>query len=341
MSFASTFRRLAVAGVVGAVMAAAPASAQFRLVVVEPTTPLVLNSVMWLADQLGYYEREGVDVELIPVTDTPTAVAALLAGEGDMANVSLTAALSLVAQDLLGIKAVTSPDKFLPFSIVGDSSIHTVADLAGKTFGVASIGSLDYTLTNIVLEAMGVDPSTVTFIPIGPPPARGTALLAGQINATTMSVGTFLGLGDTSTLNVVVPVDEFLAHAGILNKVNIVPDEVLAERRDEVVAVVTALVKASRDFAADPNTWVEAMVIARPDYDRANLEILAQQFRGAWSVNGGMDLATIEAGVTAAYGTQDLAGLPMVDIDTWVDFTIADDAVAAAGGVADGDPAGR
>ncbi|MCW5715792.1 MAG: ABC transporter substrate-binding protein [Bauldia sp.] len=351
MSLASSIRRLAVAATVGTVIAAGPALAQgqpFRLIVVEPTTPLVLNSVMWLAEQLGYYEQEGVDVELVPVNDTPTAVAALIAGQGDMANVSLTAALGMVAQNLLPIKAVVSPDKFLPFSIVASNAIQSPADLAGKTFGVAAIGSLDYTLTNLVFAAIGVDPASVTFVAVGPPAQRGAALIAGQIDATTMSIGTYLGLEDKSNIQVLVPVDQYLMHAGILNKVNVVPDSVLTERRDDVVAVVRALTRAARDFAADPQLWIDAMIVARPDYDPANLAILAEQFRCAWSVNGGMDEPTITTGTTDAYGTADLAGMRMVEIGEWVDFTVADDANEALGGVMAAteacpalDPAGR
>jgi len=49
----------------------------FRIIVPEPETPLVPNSVIDLADRLGYYKREGVEVELIRVKATPAAVAAL------------------------------------------------------------------------------------------------------------------------------------------------------------------------------------------------------------------------------------------------------------------------
>jgi NitT/TauT family transport system substrate-binding protein len=343
MSFASSFRWLAAAGALGAALAsAAPASAQLRLIVTEPEIPLVLNSVMWLADQMGYYERAGVDVEIVRVTDTPTAVTALLAGEGDMANIAVPAAVAIAAQNLADIRAVTSPDKFLPFSIVTDNSIRSPADFAGKTYGIAAVGSLDHNLSLLVLQAIGVDPATVTFVPIGPPAQRGAALIAGQINATTMSIGTYLGLPDKTNIHVQVPVDEFLANAGVLNKVNVVRREYLETNRDDVVAFVTAITQAARDFAANPQLWIDAMVIARPEYARENLVILAEQFRGAWSVNAGMDAETIQAAVDAAYGTADLAGMRVVTLPEWVDFTVADEVIAALGGVdTTGDPAGR
>ena len=70
-----------------------------------------------------------------------------------------------------------------------------------------------------------------------------------------------------------------------------------------------ALVKASRDFAAKPELWVDAMVTARPDVDRATLEELARTFVGAWSVNGGLNRDEIEATVDWTYATPDFAGL--------------------------------
>ena len=75
-----------------------PAQADpFRLIVTDLETPLVPNSVMDLALQQGYFEREGVEVELVRVQQTPSALAALQAGEGEMANIGVDALLLLVA----------------------------------------------------------------------------------------------------------------------------------------------------------------------------------------------------------------------------------------------------
>lgn len=343
MSFTSSIRRLAIFAAVGTVVAAAPAAAQLRIIVTEQTIPVVANSVHWLADQLGYYERAGVEVEIIRVSDTPTAVTALLAGEGDMANIAVTAALGIAAQNLADIRAVSSPDKFLPFTIVSSNAITTPADLAGKTFGVAAIGSLDYNLSQLVLRGLGVDPATMTFVPIaGGPAGRGQALMAGQIDATTMSIGAYLGVPDKSNIRVAVTAPEFLSFASVLNKVNVVRAEYLETNRADVVAFVTAITQLARDFQANPQAWIDAMRVALPDYSAENLAIVAQQLNGLWSVNGGMDLATIQAAVTGGYASPDLAGMRVVEIGEWVDFTITDDVIAALGGVDPaGDPAGR
>src|SRR6185437_1198224 len=57
----------------------------FTIIVTDPDTPLVPNSVLELARSLGYFAREGVDVQFNRVNGTPMAVAALASGQGEMA----------------------------------------------------------------------------------------------------------------------------------------------------------------------------------------------------------------------------------------------------------------
>lgn len=330
-----TLRRL-VAAVALAGLALPAAAAPFRLITTDLEPQLVPNSVMDLAKSLGYFDREGVDVELVRVQQTPSAVAALQAGEGEMANVSVDAALQLVARDQLQVKAVVSPNKSLPFLIAGKTDIASVADLDGRSFGIGRVGSLDHSLSSKVLASKGVDPATLEFVAIGQPNVRAQALAAGQIDATTMSVGVWLALPDKDGLHVLVDPEAYFAAAPVLNKVNVVPDSVLRDRRDEVEKVVRAIVKASRSFAREPSLWVDAMAAARPDVGRDTLETLAKSFVPAWSVNGGLNRAEIAATVDWTYATPDFAGLRKVGIDEWVNLSVITD-VLKSEGIAPGD----
>ena len=306
-------------------------SAPFKLITTDLNAQLVPNSVMDLAVDLGYFAKEGVDVELVRVQQTPSAVAALQAGEGDMANISVDAALQLVARDQMKLKAVLSPNKSLPFLIAAKDSIGTVADLASKSFGVGRVGSLDYSLSSAVMRSKGLDPAKVDFVAVGQPNQRGVALAAGQIDATTMSIGVWLSLPDKSGLKVLVSQDDYYAAAPVLNKVNVVTDEVLKNKRDQVEAVTRALVKASRDFSNHPEIWVDAMVKARPDVDRATLETLAQSFVGSWSVNGGLNKDELANTVDWTYKGPDYKDLRKVSLDEWVDMSVIDGVLKSEG----------
>ena len=312
---------------VGADASAAP----FHLILTDLEPPLVPNSVMDLAVGLGYFEREGVEVELVRVQQTPSALAALQSGDGDMANISVDAVLQLVARNQVGLKAVASPNKSLPFLIAAADAVATPGDLSGRSFAIGRIGSLDQTLSSAVLRSMGVDPGSLEFVAIGQPNVRAQALAAGQVDATTMSIGVWMSLPDRAGLHVLVEPDAYYQAAPVLQKVNVVPDAVLAARRDDVEAVVRALTKAARDFAAEPGIWVDAMAAARPDVGREDLEALAAVFADSWSVNGGLNRKEIDHTVDWLYQGPDFSGLRKPEVSEWVDFSVLDDVLADLG----------
>lgn len=320
---------------------ALPAAAEpFRLITTDLEPQLVPNSVMDMAVNLGYFEREGVEVELVRVQQTPSAVAALQAGEGEMANISVDAALQLVARDQMQLKAVTSPNKSLPFLIAGKDDIASAADLAGHGFGIGRVGSLDHSLSTKVLASEGIDAEDLDFVSIGQPSVRAQALAAGQIDATTMSIGVWLSMPEKEGLHVLVDQDAYFAAAPVINKVNVVPDAVLGERPEEVEKVVRALVKVSRAFAREPDLWIDAMASARPDVDRETLATLAQSFANAWSVNGGLNRAEIDATVDWTYATPDFEGLREVPFEEWVDLGPIVDVLKTEGIAPGGDQPG-
>ena len=334
------FSLLAVAVILaGGTLAAA--AEPFRLIVTDLEAPLVPNSVMDLAVELGYFEREGVEVELVRVQQTPSALAALQAGEGEMANIGVDALLQLVARGTDDLRAVASPNKSLPFLIAATTDVATPADLPGRSFGIGRLGSLDHSLSRMVLEAEGVDLDAMELVGLGQPNIRAQALAAGQIDATTMSIGVWLSLPDKEGLHVLVSQEDYYAAAPVVNKVNIVTAETLETRREDVVAVVAALVQLSRDIADDPAIWVEGMVAARPDVDRADLEDLAVTFAESWSVNGGLNAQELAYTADWLYDGEDFAGLEPVALEQWTDFSVLDEVLARLGTAPDLDQPGR
>jgi len=316
------------------------AAAPFRLILTHLEPPLVPNSVMDLALEKGYFAAEGVEVELVRVEQTPSALQALAAGEGEIANVGVDGLLLLVAQGATDLKAVTSPNKSLPYVIVAKDDIKTVADLAGRTFGVGRVGSLDHSLSMKVFASEGLDVNSLEVLAIGQPNVRAQSLMAGQIDATTMSIGVWMSIPDKTGYHILIDQKAYYAAAPVINKVNAVTQKVLDDRGTEVQGVIRALIKISRDFAADPNAWAAAMVPYAPNTDEAGLKTLATTFAGSWSVNGGMNKTELQYTQDWLYSTEDFASVTPVTIEQWVDFGPVD-AVLADVGTVDGDAVAR
>ena len=313
---------------------AAGSSAQaepFKLIVTETQTPLVPNSVSDLAIKLGYYKKAGVDVELVRVQQTPSAVAALRAGEGDMANIAIDTALQLIGRDQMKLKGVISPDKALPFLIAAKKTIATPQALEGKTFGVARIGSADYILSRAVLTKLGVPVDKMQYLAIGQPPVRAQALTAGQIDATAVSIGVWTTLPDKSALTLLVDQQNFYRLAPFVSKLNVVTESVAKGKAKEVAAVVRGIIMASRDFAKNPKLWVDAMAAARPDVKREDLEVLADAYRKNWSVNGGLNLNEVKFTTDTQYQSPDFKDLRRVEPGEWIDTGFIDTVLKDSG----------
>lgn len=307
----------------------------FRLIVTELQAPLVPNSVMYLAGSEGFFERAGVDVELVHVQQTPSAVAALRAGEGDMANLATEAVLRLKAEQRMDLKAVMSPNKAIPYLIAAREEIASVDQLAGANFGIGRPGSLDHVLTREVLRSHGLDVSSLALVSLGQPQIRARALDSGNIDATTISIGTWLSMPSKVGLHVLIPQDRFFEAAPIIGKVNVVTDAVLEQKHDQLLAVVDALVMASRAYAQNPESWVAAMSRLRPDAKREDLEQLVKSFQASWSVNGGLSRSELERTQDFVFSDETFSGLRAPDLREWVSFAPLE-AVLSRRGIVEG-----
>ena len=271
-------------------------------------------------DTLGFYRREGLAVDLVRVQGTPLAIVALKTGNADLANISLGGALQLAAQRVMKVKAVISPYKAIRYLIASHGDVPSIRALQGLTLGIGSVGSLDHTMTRLVLASHGVDVEKVKIVAFGEPHVRALALSTRRIDANTMSVGTWSRFPRPARVEGPAFGRGLIFRAApVLNKVIVAEQEVLAARRPAVERFVAALVKASRAFAADPDAWVEAMRVARPDVPRAELQELARSFTRDWSVNGGLDPAQVAYSIGQLYRQPEFRELRRVGADELLD----------------------
>src|SRR6516165_4517245 len=107
---------------------------KLRLGLGSAPTPPLPNSVLWLAKDLGFYAREGLDVELNEFQGTPLAIAAMVSGDVDIANVSTSEVIRMNAAKGQPMRAIHSPDARLYFLIAARDEFKSVTALQGRTF---------------------------------------------------------------------------------------------------------------------------------------------------------------------------------------------------------------
>ena len=143
--------------------------------------PTQLN--VWTAKDMGYYAKNGLDVDLVLLVGAPLAVAALVGGETPIVH---TGASAVITSNLAGSGAVLIAGAInrFPYVLFVTDQIKKVEDLRGKKFGVSRIGSADNAAAVTVLEKLGVKESEVTYVQAGSIPARLAAMQTNALQAT-------------------------------------------------------------------------------------------------------------------------------------------------------------
>ena len=115
------------------------------------------NSPVWVMEDRKLLQKMGVEPEIIAINASPTVLQALLAGEIDAANISVT---TLVSSRLQGADTVMILGIVPTFvdHIISLASITKVEQLKGKTGAVNRLGSTSDLGLRLALRKLGVDP---------------------------------------------------------------------------------------------------------------------------------------------------------------------------------------
>jgi NitT/TauT family transport system substrate-binding protein len=314
---------------------------KLRLGLGSAPAPALPNSVLWLAKDLGFYHREGLNVELNEFKGTPLVIAAMIAGDIDVGNVSTSDVIRLVATKGQPMRAIHSPDARLYFLIAGRDEIKSVPALQGKTFAVSRIGSVDHSLSTVALKSLGVNPASLTYVAMGVPTTRAQALTAARIDATTVSIATWITIQKEPGVRVLVDQNTFYENATVVEKVNAVTTRVMEEKPEHLRRFTAAILKASRHFIDNQDAWLEALGKRRPDVDRKDSANLWAGFKTAWAVNGLMNLDAYKKSADFFYQTGTLEKVPKIDVGEWAETRFVDDVLKEIGVYAKSDPLGR
>lgn len=142
-----------------------------------------------VAKYLGYFDQEGLDVDLLAVGGSNEVAIQVAAGNAELGEAT-------PAQAVIGMQENAAAPLDLRYfydagyrniwsiSVPAESSIKTIADLRGKKIGVTSLGSAGTTYGKAYVRSGGLDPDKdVTFIPIGVGPQAVTAIRQNVVDA--------------------------------------------------------------------------------------------------------------------------------------------------------------
>jgi len=149
--------------------------------------PIVATLPLFVAEEEGLFEREGIEVETVLIQNSNDLVNAMLAGQLDaLPAVSLVPIAHLELQQpgrvrLFSHSRMRRDKAFDSILVKRQSEIHRLADLQDKKVGVFP-GTSASNMLEALLARNELDPKRVTFVPLAPPAQLGS-LESGAIDA--------------------------------------------------------------------------------------------------------------------------------------------------------------
>jgi NitT/TauT family transport system substrate-binding protein len=173
--------------VLGVVAASAPASAEVRTIRVGWCAKTVSSAAapFAIAQKLGWFEKEGIKVELVPLPGSTDCVKFVATKD---VQVSLPSVEPLAIIRPQGVKAkffyTAYQGNIYGLAVPADSPVKTIADLKGKRIGVTSMASAGVIVARALAKQAGLDPDKDISIVVAGESAQTAALLrTHQIDA--------------------------------------------------------------------------------------------------------------------------------------------------------------
>lgn len=139
-----------------------------------------------IAEQLGYFKDEGLDLTIVDFAGGSRALQAVVGGSADVVSGAFehTVNMQFKGQPMRAfVLQGLAPQIVLGVNPKTMANFKSVADLKGKKIGVTAPGSSTNVLVNFVLAKAGLKPSDVSIVGVGASNGAVAAMRAGQIDA--------------------------------------------------------------------------------------------------------------------------------------------------------------
>lgn len=138
---------------------------------------------LWLAKEERFFEKHGLEAELVLTKGAPTVISGLVSGDIHMGYTGGTGVVGGVAAGA-GLKIVATFLNRQILRLIVRPEIKKVEDLRGGRLGVQTVGGANWMMSMFALEQLGLEPrrDNIRVLNSGGSPLRAQALEAGSID---------------------------------------------------------------------------------------------------------------------------------------------------------------
>lgn len=222
-----------------------------------------------VADQFGI---QAAGAEVVELTEDSAVIAGLIRGDVDVGNIGLTEAIK-AAQTGVPIKIIYVAQKRFEFVMVSQENIKTLDDLAGKKVAYHAPGSGTEILQRVLVRQH--DPALedkIDWVTLPESPNRAAAMIAGEIDVTSLEFADVLTLQEEGKFNVLGLWSDIEGPSSdAISTVWVASEEFYTENQETLAEFATHLQDGYDTFYDDKDAWVElALEIVKVDENRLN-----------------------------------------------------------------------
>ncbi|MBP0484930.1 ABC transporter substrate-binding protein [Sagittula salina] len=225
-------------------------AAQTDITVAVPNPSAITWAPMWAAVGEGYFEAEGLNVDVQAVDGSSQVLQAMSAGQAQIGAPGPGPVLGARARGLDVVFIYNLyPKSVFGLLVKADSGLAAPTDLKGKVIGVGTADGAEVSFARAILNDAGMqEGEDFTFLPVGDGGTAAVAFLRGDVDAYAGAVSDAAILANRGLELTEITPDEYLAYFG--NGYAVLADY-MAENPEVVEGFGRALVKGMR-FISDP-----------------------------------------------------------------------------------------
>src|SRR5581483_10475840 len=148
---------------------------------VEYSSTDTLNQIWTIAQDAGFYKKNGLDVDLVYIGSTTVGVTAIVAQDIQIGNAAGSGVANAAVRGA-DVVSVGCTINVLAYELVVLDSIKTPEDLKGKSIGISRFGSVSDVAARELLKGLGLRPQEdVKIIQVGGASERAAGFSRGVI----------------------------------------------------------------------------------------------------------------------------------------------------------------
>lgn len=250
-----------------------------------------------IADRLGYFAAEGLDVQLREFADVEQSVQAVRSGEAQLYSGPYSSTIALHARGLMFQSIVLqgrAPQIVLGVSQKAMPHYRELRDLRGKRVGVPSLGSGPHRTSRLLLAKAGILANEVQYVALPSASAALSACRSGQIEAICYTDPVITALEQGADVRVVADTRTVQGNADVFGGPMpagclIAPDEFVTAQAKQSQAMADAMVHALKWLrTAGPSDIIKTVPEPYFAGDRALYLAAFSRAREAWAPDGVM-----------------------------------------------------